>query len=984
MVAASPSALVGRAREQAILRDHFAAALAGQGSMVLIGGEAGIGKTALVDALCQEATEQGALILTGRCFDLAETPAYGPWLYLFERYHPDDALPPHPAAFSRRGIVGAVTSQRDLFRQILDFVEALTSQRPVLLFLDDLHWSDPASLDLLRFLAHSIATLPLMILVTYRSDDLTRHHPLYQMLPVLEREAHANRLDLRRLSAPNVRALLASRYPLADTDTDRLVAYLFERAEGNAFFTIQLLRALEEEEVLRRIGNDWGLGDLDRVRLPMAVRQVIDGRLLRLDAESQRLLAVAAVIGQEVSFAVWATAVGQDEATLLETVEQATAAHLIDAIADGSGVRFVHALIRQALYEGIVPLRRRRIHGQVGDALAAMPNADPNAVAYHFQQAGDAQAIAWLVKAGERAEQIGALLTAAARFEMALALLDARTADASERGWLLYSLGWVHLLNAPERSATYLEEARDVSAATQDTTLMVSALFLLGLAHCRSGAARQGISEMEEAFAAYGTIPGADLGRPSLGTFDPADADEASLRWLRANHVGMLVLWYAAVGRQAEARALGEAFVADAIVPIMSKTALRLRGNYRSQLYLGLAQVYAMMGMPDAARKMFTRAKATTNNDLLLAIVGKWELQYVLLPYRADDLTERRGAAAETAAAMSRAHGAQADLRPRIAYLPVLALEGAWEEARQIAERGPFSDTGSKAIAAVVLGALAHARGDAAVAWSLIGEWLPDGPTTAPGNTTFLITLALQRLAAQLALDAGDLPAANAWLDALDRWLAWSGAVLGQSERQALWARYYRQAGDTEQAHAHAQRARARATDPRQPLALLAAHRLLGELDTDAGRFDDADTHLDASLRLADACAAPYERALTVLAQADRHAATGDRREALPLLDAVRAICEPLRATPTLAKADALAARLTRTTDAPPTYPAGLSAREVEVLLLMVAGRSNRDIAAALFVSERTIDAHVRHILTKTNTENRAAAAAFALRHGLA
>src|SRR6478672_3441172 len=158
----APSPLVGRAREQAILRECLAAACAGNGSLALIGGEAGIGKTALAESICRDATEQGARVLVGRCFDLAETPAYGPWLYLFERYHTDGG-PPLPPAFSEPGRVGAVANQAALFRQVLDFLRAITAQHPVLLLLDDLHWADAATRDLLRFLAQSIDTLRLLV-----------------------------------------------------------------------------------------------------------------------------------------------------------------------------------------------------------------------------------------------------------------------------------------------------------------------------------------------------------------------------------------------------------------------------------------------------------------------------------------------------------------------------------------------------------------------------------------------------------------------------------------------------------------------------------------------------------------------------------------------------------------------------------------------------------------------------------------------------
>jgi DNA-binding CsgD family transcriptional regulator len=265
----------------------------------------------------------------------------------------------------------------------------------------------------------------------------------------------------------------------------------------------------------------------------------------------------------------------------------------------------------------------------------------------------------------------------------------------------------------------------------------------------------------------------------------------------------------------------------------------------------------------------------------------------------------------------------------------------------------------------------------------LVREHLPEGAASVPGDTRFVAT-AMQRLAATLALEVDDLPTAKEWLDAHDRWLAWSSAVLGRAEGQALWAQYHRQIGDRQAADEHAQRALAAASDPRQPLALIAAHRLLGELATDVSRYADAETHLDASLALADACAAPYERALTLLALAALRAETGEIALARSLIDEARVICEPLAARPALARADALAARLTATPAIPPAYPAGLSAREVEVLRLLTAGCTNREIAAALFLSERTVEVHVRHILTKTRTDNRAAATAFALRNDLA
>jgi ATP/maltotriose-dependent transcriptional regulator MalT len=260
-----------------------------------------------------------------------------------------------------------------------------------------------------------------------------------------------------------------------------------------------------------------------------------------------------------------------------------------------------------------------------------------------------------------------------------------------------------------------------------------------------------------------------------------------------------------------------------------------------------------------------------------------------------------------------------------------------------------------------------------------VREILPDGPETPPGDSDFVQFNRMQYLAATLALETGDLVEAREWITAYDGWLAWSGAVLGRAEGKILWAQYFRKARNPEEAFTYAQRASDQASDPPQPLALLAAQRLLGELAIEAGRYDAALQHLDASLRLAGACATPYERAMTLLGLAELRLARGNHTEAATLIDDVRAICIPLDARPALARVAKLAVQL----DAAPMYPAGLSTREVEVLRLVAAGMTNRDIAERLFLSEHTVRSHVRSILTKTETENRTAAALFAHEHNL-
>ena len=241
--------LAGRERELGLLREQLAAALAGHGSLVLIGGEAGIGKTALAEsALPGGARTRGALVLVGRCYDLTETPPYGPWLELFARYRPSDGCPPLPDAFARRGMIGAVASQAALFRQVADFLRR--ARRPPAgrapprgSPLGGPRQPRPAALPR----PHGRRSCRSSLLATYRADELTRHHPLYQLLPALDREAPRRASPCGASTADAVRALVAARYALPEPDAGPARHLPARALGGQPFFIVELLRALEEE-----------------------------------------------------------------------------------------------------------------------------------------------------------------------------------------------------------------------------------------------------------------------------------------------------------------------------------------------------------------------------------------------------------------------------------------------------------------------------------------------------------------------------------------------------------------------------------------------------------------------------------------------------------------------------------------------------------------------------------------------------------------
>jgi DNA-binding CsgD family transcriptional regulator len=951
--------LVGRDRELALLRQHLDAALNGRGGLVLVGGEAGIGKTALAEALCLDAVERGALVAIGHCYDLTETPPYGPWTEIRDRVPPDPGLPSRPSAAA-----SAAASQVEFFREALAFFAALAERRPLLVVLDDIQWADPASLDCLRFLARSVASLPILFVATYRAEAVTRRHPLYALLPLLLREAGATRLNLRRLTLVDVASLVTDRYRLAEADAARLVAYLHERAGGNAFFTLELLRALEEEAVLREGPDGWAVGDLAAVRVPTLLRQVIDARLERLGEGAERLLATAAVIGQTVPLDLWRAVAEADEEALGDLIERAGGARVLEETAGGEGVRFLHALIRQALYEGIPAVRRRRLHRRIGEVLAETPDAHPDTVAYHLRAAGDARAAGWLVTAGERAFASYAWVSAEERWRRALPHLT-----GAERAIALLALSYLH--RQEEGGVAEAREAVQSATEAGDTALAGLAQIRLGASLGYLGKVGQGIAEIAAANAVLDALPAADMARFDAPRYVNSRL-YANFRSAADRHA-MLTTPYALGGWNAEVLAMLGCPLDEALARLAT-----LHGNTAA----AIAVVCSALGRGRDARDVFVdgRAPWEAREDWpYVAIFCAYLLHETHIPYFADDLAARAHLVATIERALAR-HAAQGGEPPpaRVPW-PLLVLEGRWTEARARWEK-ETEGAYFRIYATPQIGVLARAQGDREWAWRLVRELLPDGPATEPGQTLFMPMTQMQRLAAQLALDDGNLPAAKEWLEAHDRWLSWSGAVRGLSEGNRGWAEYHRAVGDGARAYEHAERALAHATQPRQPLALLAARRLMGELDAQAGRYEDADSHLDAALRLADACQAPYERALTLLATAHLRSATGDNAAARALLGEVRALCEPLGAQPTLDRAAALLAQLSPV----PAFPAGLSAREVEVLRLVAQGLTNPQVAERLFLSPRTVEQHLRSIYNKLGVSTRAAATHFAVSHGLA
>ena len=380
---------VGRAAELAKLTHALQEAGAGQGGLVLLAGEPGIGKTRLTEEFAESAAELGALVLAGRCYEGEWAPPYGPFAEAIAAYtrtaEPEQlrqdlglGAPPIArlvAAVRERlpDIPDAVTLQPEEERfRVLDavsqFLAATATRQPVVLIVDDLHWADKGSIGMLRHVARFAPRNRLLILGTYRDAEVDRAHPLSAALGALPRETRYEHLPLQGLDRVEVEELLEA---IADQEVpDALVAAIRTETSGNPFFIREvLLHLVEEGKILRREGR-W-VSDLAiaEMAIPEGVKQVIGRRLARLSAATQNLLTVAAAFTGGFHLAIAGRIAGLDEAATLDAVDEALAAQVLQRGSDPESCDFVHALIRHTLYAALSPPRQLRLHRQIAETM---------------------------------------------------------------------------------------------------------------------------------------------------------------------------------------------------------------------------------------------------------------------------------------------------------------------------------------------------------------------------------------------------------------------------------------------------------------------------------------------------------------------------------------------------------------------------------------------------------------------------------------
>lgn len=457
--------LVGREKELSAIQGAIDAVREGAGRFLVVAGEPGVGKTRLSQEATLACRDRGFVVSTGRCYEPYRSVSYYPFLEALSSLYgaaPEPVraqipsrwqhlmrlLPEGPGGAPPDSGASPQEEQQRLFWAVTGFVQAVSETAPVALLLDDLHWADDASLELVQHLARHTRAHRVLLLAAYRDVEIGRQHPLGRSLRDLEREGLVERLPVRRLGREGTARMISA--GTGQVLPDEFTELVYRHTDGHPLFVQEVLRALIERGDVYRRGGRWESREISEIGVPEGVRATIADRASRLSERAQEALREASVLGQAFEFEDLQAMAGLSEAELEAALEESLAAGLV--YESREGYVFNHALTQQALYAELPRRRRRRLHLAAGEALEGLtePVRRRRAaeLAWHFREGGDPErALPYTLIAGDSSVSVHAPAEAEMHYRTALELvrtLDDRQGEAR----VLERLGWLMWITA--------------------------------------------------------------------------------------------------------------------------------------------------------------------------------------------------------------------------------------------------------------------------------------------------------------------------------------------------------------------------------------------------------------------------------------------------------------------------------------------------------------------------------------------------------
>lgn len=985
--------LVGRTRELEILERALHAAQLRTGQCVVIAGQAGVGKSRLLTELRHRASVERFLTLQGSCFEQDSSFPYAPLVdalrvYLAQHTPPEirEVLGPLAAEIVKlvpelalilpdlepTPVLDPEAEKRRLFESLCRFFTGLAASQPLLIILEDLHWSDNISLDFLHLFARRLTAHPILLLASYRQEEAPSH--LTHLLAQFDREHLAREISLAPLTRADVNTMLCAIFNLTSPLKADVLDALYAFTEGNPFWLEEVLKTLIGAGTIFYTSGRWEHKSIEGLHIPRSVQDAVQRRTAQLGAVAQEILTLAAVAGRRFRFALLHESTGLNEQELLQVIKQLIAAQLVvEEQADQFAFR--HALTREVVYATLLQRERTTLHQRVAETLerifAQALDRHVGDLAYHFFKAGTwDRALHYSRRAGEKAQALDAPHEAIAHFNRALeaaqhvslplptdilrargkayetvgyfeaarsdyeqVLNAAQTAHDGATEWqALIDLGFLWTSRDYARTGDYFQRALKLARRIDHPAMIAHSLNRLGNWYANVEQPGEALRYHHEALNLFQTLHDQRGLVETLDLIGMASQLNSDLIQSHQAYQRAIALWYEVSDRWGLASSL-------ASLPLCTV-------NYLHSLDVpATSLVDAARAGREAisiAREIGWRAGeayALVNLAMCLGPLGEYgqalSAAHTALWY-AEEIEHRQW--------MTGAHTVLG-----ILYLDVLALDAArshLERARALA--GAIGSRVWMDCATSYLAATCVAQGELGRAETLLQDVLAsDTPMQTQAQRLFWATyaeLALARDQAQTALRIADELIGSAPSVTAETVIPHTWELRGEA-LAAL--------GKTREAETVLQAAQAAAFEQGTQRLLWRIHAALGKLYQAQARRDAAQAEFSAAYEIIQRLAANMpDDAL--------------RRN---FIERARAML-PHHPAPSPARAEK-------------QKFGGLTSREREVTALIVQGKSNREIADELIVGVRTVEAHVTRILNKLGFSSRAQIAAWAVAQGL-